>query len=76
MHTTHTEIASFALPAIGTRGDYILPAIIVRGVQLAPEVRYPVEVVGHIGVFRLQLQELQNRRMHIETHYTSFQPIR
>ncbi len=69
-----TSTDNFTLPAIGTRGDYVLPAIIVQRVQLAAAVRYPVEVVGHIGTFGLLLREIRNPRLHIQTHFTCFEP--
>lgn len=65
--------APVALPAIGSLGDYIMPAIVSGGRVLAKESRTPVKVIGHIGTFGLHLQELRCERLRIETHFTSFE---
>lgn len=63
---------NFDLPKIGEQGIYILPAIIVNGETLAVEKRIPAKVIGHIKPYRIKLQEIENPRMYIETHYKSF----
>lgn len=60
------------LPAVGSLGVYTMPPIISGGIQLAPEIRYPVEVVAHIGAFGLRLKEIRRPRFFIETHFSSF----
>lgn len=67
--------APITLPAIGTFGNYVMPAIISEGRILAKETRTPVKVVGHIGAFGLHLQELACDRLRIETHFTAFESV-
>lgn len=67
--------APAVLPAIGTFGNYVMPAIISEGRILAKETRTPVKVISHIGTFGLHLQELACERLRIETHFTAFESV-
>ncbi len=63
------------LPAVGTKGDYVMPAIITSdGVVHAPGFRVACTVSLHIGKFGLQLTEDARPRFAIECHFSSFEP--
>lgn len=68
-----TETPTFSLPAIGTLGNYVMPSIVVGGVELAPMKKYPVKVIAHIGTYGVQLQETACERLLINTHFQCFE---
>lgn len=63
------------LPAVGTLGDYVMPAIVTSdGIEHASGFRVPCKVALRIGKFGLKLIETDRPRFAIECHFSSFEP--